>query len=185
MKRTAHFLLLLSIVSTFVYSVVGFYLNQFDKNEKHWVDNIENTNATHFKVLKLNASLYSFIEDTDIEYVNENIVFHNKVYHVFKKQILNNILHLYYLPNHIKTAQSIHLNKLVDAELDENSSSNKNPLEKIIKSFIKEYTPSTISDFKMPFLSQNTILSHNKKYDVTTSSGYINNLFTPPNPVRL
>jgi hypothetical protein len=156
MKQIARLLLVVTLTSTFMYNVVGLYLAQFDKKEAHWIAKIERSNTKNFQVLKRNASVYSFIEDTDLEEVNENIVINNKVYHVFKKQILNNILYLYYLPNSVKTAQNLKLTKMVEAEMDETPSSNKKPIEKIMKSLVKDYLPSTVFSFETPFIKENS-----------------------------
>ena len=69
------------------------------QEEQAWVKMMANEPDSNYNVIHLNASLYSFIEDTDFEYVNENITIENKSYHIFKKRIKNNILSLYYLRN--------------------------------------------------------------------------------------
>jgi hypothetical protein len=47
------------------------------------VSTIENTQTG--KGDRTNASLYSFVPDTEFEYVNENVVIDNKSYHIFKE----------------------------------------------------------------------------------------------------
>jgi hypothetical protein len=51
------------------------------QKEQAWVSAMKNPDS-EFKV-NPNATLYSFIEDTDFEYVNENVI-ENKSYHIFK-----------------------------------------------------------------------------------------------------
>ena len=79
--------------------MIGYYVMFAYKEQQAWVARMENTSRTDFRVLRLNASLYSFAEDTDFEDVNEDVIINNKSYHIFKKQIKNNVLSLYYLPN--------------------------------------------------------------------------------------
>src|SRR3990167_9386376 len=95
MKRIASLFLLV----TLFYNVLGYYLMFAQQQEQAWVASMEKNDTSKFKVIHLNATLYSFIEDTDFEYVNENVTINNTTYHVFKKRIQNNILSLYYLPN--------------------------------------------------------------------------------------
>lgn len=138
MKKRVVLFLFLFVTTILMHNIVGFYLYRLDQKEKSWIYKVQDVN---FKVLKLNASVYSFIEDTELEIVNENIIVNNKVYFVFKKQILNNILYLYYLPNFNKSIQNINLKSIVDAETYGESDTNKKPLEKIFKSLVKDYLP--------------------------------------------
>jgi len=112
------------------------------KKEQAWVSAVQKSSNQNFKVIKLNASVYSFIEDSDFEYVNENVVINKNVYHVFKKRIKDNIISLYYLPNKQQTTTEVGLKKLVDNDLFENAPLSKKPLEKLFKSVIKDYIPS-------------------------------------------
>jgi hypothetical protein len=54
------------------------------QDESKRVSTIENTQTG--KGDRTNASLYSFVPDTEFEYVNENVVIDNKSYHIFKRE---------------------------------------------------------------------------------------------------
>jgi hypothetical protein len=112
------------------------------QEEQAWVASVEKTQNVEYSVIQLNATLYSFIDDTDFEYVNEDVVINNKNYHIFKKRIQNNILSLYYLRNSHQDAVGKDLNEIVDNQLFNTSSSKESPVKKLLKSFLKDYIPS-------------------------------------------
>ncbi|MEY4012973.1 MAG: hypothetical protein RIT22_2097 [Bacteroidota bacterium] len=70
--------------------MIGYYLMFAYKEQQTWVARMEKTTHTDFRVMRLNASLYSFAEDTEFENVNEDVIINNKSYHIFKKQVKNN-----------------------------------------------------------------------------------------------
>ncbi len=119
--------------------MIGYYLMFAYKEQQAWVARMEKTTHSDFRVLRLNASLYSFVDDTEFEEVNEDVIINNKSYHVFKKQIKNNVLWLYYLPNTNENTVSKDLNDIVDSQLFNSGNSSKSPSKKLLKSFIKDY----------------------------------------------
>ena len=70
MKRIAT----LFLVVTLFYNMIGYYVMFAYKEQQAWVARMENTSRTDFRVLRLNASLYSFAEDTEFEDVNEDVI---------------------------------------------------------------------------------------------------------------
>ena len=150
------------------------------QEEQAWVASMEKRHDSEFQVIKLNATLYSFIEDTDFEYVNEDVVINNKSYHIFKKRIQNNILSLYYLRNSHQDAISQDLKDIVDNQLFNGSSSKESPVKKLLKSFLKDYVANSAVcvDFspKTAVHSIETIIMPNQALD----SGYISVSYSPP-----
>lgn len=150
------------------------------QEEQAWVSSMEKKHDSEFQVIKLNATLYSFIEDTDFEYVNEDVVINNKSYHIFKKRIQNNILSLYYLRNSHQDAISQDLKDIVDNQLFNGSSSKESPVKKLLKSFLKDYVANSAVcvDFspKTTILSIEPIITPNQALD----SGYISLSYSPP-----
>ncbi|MGL5112518.1 MAG: hypothetical protein ACRC6O_07770, partial [Flavobacterium sp.] len=138
MKRIASIFLII----TLFYNVLGFYLLFHQQEEQNWVARMEHKEPSHYKVLQLNASIYTFVEDTDFEYVNENITLKDKPYHIFKKRIQDNILYLYYLPNTHQDALHSDLNSIVAQQLFDHSSSKESPAKKLLKSVTLEYVAS-------------------------------------------
>ena len=47
------------------------------KEEHQWVSSMQEKATTEYQVLEVNASIYSFVQDTDFEYVNQNIEINN------------------------------------------------------------------------------------------------------------
>ena len=82
MKRIASLFLL----TTLFYNVLAYCAMFAYQKEQRWVSSMEKVPSSKFQVIRLNASVYSFIEDTDFEYVNENVIIKNKSYHIFKKK---------------------------------------------------------------------------------------------------
>jgi hypothetical protein len=133
MKRKASTLLLLILTSIFLYNVVGLHLLFTLEKEHSWVVAMQNIPDSEFKVIKINATLYSFTEDTEMEYVNENMIINNKVYHIFKRKIQDNIISLYYLPNKQQSTTDINLKKLVGNDEADNVPFSKKTNREIIK----------------------------------------------------
>ena len=174
MKRLASVFLIASLF----YNVIGYYLLFHQKEEHQWVSSMQEKATTEYQVLEVNASIYSFVQDTDFEYVNQNIEINNTYYHVFKKRIKNNILYLYYLPNKHQDKISSELTNLVNQQLFDDSPSKESPAKKLLKTVVTDYlvtkplsisTPSThqiakvsLTTFTLPskplifFFSKNT-----------------------------
>lgn len=150
------------------------------QEEQAWVAAMEKRHDSEFEVMQLNASLYSFIEDTDFEYVNEDVVINNKSYHIFKKRIQNNILSLYYLHNSHQDAISQDLKDIVDNQLFNTSSSKESPVKKLLKSFLKDYLANTEFSFSFSPEKGNTLVAFNKNPKGSLLSGYSTLSYTPP-----
>lgn len=176
MKRIASLFLLV----TLFYNVLGYYLMVAQQKEQTWVASMEKNDTSDFRVIKLNASVYTFAEDTDFEYVNENVVINNKTYHIFKKRIQNNILSLYYMHNSNQDQVAKGLNELVDNQLFDNSTSKETPVKKLLKSFIKDY-----------IVNDSTVLTFSPKKAIETvaiatatqeaiQAGYYSVSYSPP-----
>lgn len=178
MKKTASLLLVITLFTTLFYNAVEYYMAIAYQKEKSWIDSMQNKPESAYKVIKLNATLYSFIEDSDIEQVNENVIIDNKIYHIFKKSIKDNVLNLYYLGDENQNVIDISLKKLVDAQTD--SSSEKSPISKLIKSFSKDYIAN---EYKKSIFNS-TVISKSKvifKYqNPKLLSGFIVLNFPPP-----
>jgi hypothetical protein len=176
MKRIAS----LFLIVTLFYNAMGYYLMFAYQEEQAWVSAMEKKQDSEFQVIQLNATLYSFIEDTDFEYVNEDVIINNKSYHIFKKRIQNNILSLYYLRNSHQDAISQDLKDIVDNQLFNGSSSKESPIKKLMKSFLQDYIPNTTVclDFspKTVLHSIESIITPNK----ATDSGYYSASYSPP-----
>ncbi len=133
MKKVA----ILFLLSAFFYNALGIYLMVSFKEEQSWVSMMQKIPDSEFKIIRLNTTIYTSIEDTDFEYLNEDMVIENKVYHIFKKRIQNGILNLYYLRNYHQNALGKKLTDLVNNQTT--NPANEGPVKKILKSFLKTY----------------------------------------------
>ena len=180
MKKIAYILLFSTLLVSLFYNALGYrMLFAFDQ-EQEWVTAMKKIPDPEFKVIHLNASLYTFIEDTELEYVNENIVINNKSYHIFKKQIKNNILNLYYLPNVNSSLSSQEIENIVDCQPFNISNDNKGASKKIVKTFPIDYFiqhPESIGlSNNLDFKSNPLISFSNQKLNC----GFINSFYSPP-----
>ena len=160
--------------------MIGYYLMFAFKEQQAWVARMENTSPSDFRVLRLNASLYSFVDDTEFEDVNEDVVINNKSYHIFKKQIKDNVLSLYYLPNTNENTVSKDLNELVHSQLFNTGSSKESPTKKLLKSFIKDYIDNPEVSIPMP--TQAVVLTEAFAADDAefTNPGHLSLPYSPP-----
>lgn len=151
-----------------------------EQQEHSWVNTVENTADSKFEVFEIKINPYAYIVDSGFEEVNEDIVINNKLYHVFKNRIQNNVLKLYCIKNTHKEALNKGLKILVENELFDENSNKDNPIKKTIKSFLKDYIPNqTIyvvlnSKIVCPVAS----LSYVPKSDLL--SGYFSTNYPPP-----
>ena len=176
MKKTASFLLIITLITSLFYNAVDYCLMISYEKEQTWIQSMQNLPESEFKVIKLNATLYTFIEDSEIEQVNENIVINNKVYHIFKKSIKDNVLNLYYLGQENQNAIDINLKKYADSQSD----SSQSPIQKLIKDFSKDYV---VSDYKIVvsnccISSKITSIFENKNPKIL--EGFFKVPFSPP-----
>ncbi|MFV8368667.1 hypothetical protein [Flavobacterium sp. LB2R40] len=176
MKRIASLFLLV----TLFYNVMGYYLMFAYQEEQAWVSSMEKRQDPEFQIIQLNATLYSFIEDTDFEYVNEDVIINNKSYHIFKKRIQNNILSLYYLRNSHQDAISQDLKDIVDNQLFNGSSSKESPVKKLLKSFLKDYVANTVICMSFLTKKETELVAFNKNPKESLRSGYFTLPYTPP-----
>lgn len=176
MKRLAT----LFLVVTLFYNMIGYYLMFAFKEQQAWVARMENTSPSDFRVLRLNASLYSFVDDTEFEDVNEDVVINNKSYHIFKKQIKDNVLSLYYLPNANENTVSKDLNDLVHSQLFDTGSSKESPTKKLLKSFIKDYIDNPEVSIPMPtqaIVLTDSFYTNDAEF---TNPGHLSLPYSPP-----
>lgn len=180
MKKTASILLVLLLTTTFLYNVVGLHLLLSLQKEQVWISQMERIPDSEFKVVHVNASLYSFVEDTELEYVNENITIKGKTFHVFKKQIKDNIISLYYLPNEHQNSTEIILKKIMDNEMFQDTALSKKSLEKVFKAFQKDYVD--LSKTSLSFcLSGKSVTTVTNFYPVQTlHRGFSSLEYSPP-----
>jgi endo-1,4-beta-mannosidase len=180
MKKSASFILFAMITASFMYTVLGYYLLFTFENERTWINTIKQIPNTAYKVIKVDASLYSFAEDTDFEYLDQDITINGVTYHVFKKKTTNNITSFYYLENDSQTDFDVNLKKVIADTDFLGFSNNKKPLTKLLKSFIKDFIfkPYTETVFAYTAILQQSERITGLEKPIHT--GYLLDFFVPP-----
>lgn len=182
MQKRAIILVGFFLAFTMFYNMASFYLlYNFDKKQQ-WVAQVEDSRQSEFHIIKLNASLYSFADDTDFEQVNQDVIIGEKSFHVFKKRIKDNILELYVLNNLNETALDVNLSKLAEVNFDDDSDLSKSPLKKLLKSISFDY----ILEDKLDFKNNNLQNLQPKSYfwaSQNIKNGYTSVPFSPPKQI--
>lgn len=175
MKRIASLFLTL----TLVYNVLGCYMMISDKQEYSWIASMEKIDNSNFELIKININPYAYIVDSGFEYENKDVVVNNKIYHVFKNRIVNNVLHLYCLKNKHQNIISKKIKNAIDNQLFD-TSSKENPSKKLLKSFTKDY----IANQEISFNCNNTVhtyfVGHFIMYQQELLLGYFTINYSPP-----
>ncbi len=179
MQKRAIILVGFFLTFTMFYNMASVYLlYNFDKQQK-WVAEVEQARTSEFHIIKLNASLYSFAEDSDFRQVNQDVIIGEKSFHVFKKRIKDNILELYVLNNLNETAIDVNLSKLAEVSFDDDLDLASSPLKKLLKSisfdyiFNKEFTMDNNA-------AQNLCASLYYYTNQNLKNGYTSLPFSPP-----
>jgi len=155
-----------------------------EQREQIWVNAMAETNDSNFEVIEVQINPYAYVVDSGFEEANEDFVIENKIYHIFKKRIQNNVLKLYCLKNSHKEVLSEDLKKIVDSQIFDIDSNKENPSKKLMKSFIQDYIPNdtmtlviTTTKLVLPV----TLNSYNPKENLL--SGYFSTNYPPPDMV--
>lgn len=174
----------LFLIVTLFYNVLGFYITFAEQQEQVWVNAMENTDDSNFEVIEIKITPYAYVVDSGFEDTNEDFVIENKVYHIFKKRIVNNVLKLYCLKNSHKKLLSKDLKTIVDSQLFDTNSNKENPSKKLMKSFIQDYIPNDSTNLVIAaakLISPVSLNSYNPKEDLL--SGYFTTNYPPPDMV--
>ena len=176
MKRIASLFLLVSLF----YNVLGYYLMFSYQEEQAWVSAMEKTPDSGISSNRIECHLIFLYEDTDFEYVNENVIIENKSYHIFKKRIHNNILSLYYLRNSYGDVIGKDLKDIVDNQLFDSTPSENAPIKKLLKTFLQDYIPNTTVCVNFSPNSDRDSKKLSSSLNLELNSGYLSSLYMPP-----
>lgn len=144
LQKVTFGLALLLFLTVFLNNLAGCFLYFMQEKENNWVAKIQIKEGQVFKSIKFNASVYTFMEDTELETVNQNIEIDHKIYYVFQKQIKNNVLILYYLPNKNVSQTLVNITKIVEKDIDFVQNPVKKGMQKSYKFFDKDYIASYV-----------------------------------------
>ncbi len=128
-----------------LYNAFGYYaLLAYEMNRSRQIQLMELPEDA-FTVIKIPVALYLHAEDTDFEYLNENISHNGKTYNLIKKRIQNDTLQLYTLRNQRHEQVVSQFKNYVQSHLAmEKSIPQNNASKQILQSFLKDYIAENI-----------------------------------------
>jgi hypothetical protein len=149
MKRLVAILLL----ALLLFNAFGYYALFAYEQGKARRAHIADLPDSAFTVLKVKATLYVHLEDSDFEYTEGGFQHEGKTYNMVKRRVVNDTLEIYCL----RDFRQDELNSLI-AEYSHqqgigkaDDSQSDAPMKLVLKSFLKEYLPNTpISIVKTP-----------------------------------
>jgi hypothetical protein len=150
-------LTVIPLLGLLLFNAFGYYfLSGYQQEQaKHLA--ISQIKDAHFTLIKLPASLYVHLEDTDFEYLDQVFEYKNETYNKVKQRIFNDTLEIYCVRNVKHEKLKAHFNDYVNGQLnfDDNKESSKNsPLKQLLTNFLKEYI--TDSPLKIVQIASNT-----------------------------
>ncbi len=153
MKRLSAILLL----ALLLYNAFGYYALFAYEHKQAALRNVLNLPDSAFEVVKIKAAIYASVENTDYEYVNEDLTIEDKTYHIVKKRIQNDTLFVYYLRNFKQEELRKNLNEILESQLvNDNTEEGNDPIKQLLKTFLKDYIPNNIFALKLKKTPSNT-----------------------------
>ena len=139
------------LLALLLYNAFGYYALFAYSSEQARVMSLQNLPESAFQVIKFNVALYTSVENTDFEYVNQELTLENKTYNIVKKRIQNDTLYTYYLRNFKQDELRQNFNDIVETQTLNNKSDNNKPVNLLLKIFLKDYIPNDISILVVQF----------------------------------
>ncbi len=125
-----------------LFNALGYYfLSGYQQEQAKHLGN-SSIKDTDFTLIKLPASLYVHLEDTDFEYIDQVFEYNNETYNKFKQRIINDTLEIYCVRNVQHEKLKAHFNDYVSGQMDIDTykgSSKESPIKQLLKNFLKEY----------------------------------------------
>jgi hypothetical protein len=137
-------LIAILLLGLLLYNSFGYYLLFAYESEKERISFLSNMPESSFEVLKFKIAVYTSIADTEVEYVNEDLIAKNKTYRIVKKFVKNDTLNLFYLRNHKQDELRESLYSIIESQAFDKDFPKESPVKKIVKSFLKDYIPDNI-----------------------------------------
>jgi hypothetical protein len=131
------------LLALLIYNAFGYYLLFAYEREQARVGLLQDLPDDAFQILKFKATLYTSVENTDFEFINENLMLEDKNYRIVKKRIQNDTVSYYYLRDFRQDELRQNLNEIVESQTIKDSPfHNSKPVKQLLKSFLKDYIPN-------------------------------------------
>ena len=174
-------LTVISFLALLLFNAFGYYfLFNYGQKQALYLTQASASNSD-FTIIKLPASLYLHLENTDFEYIDQVFEFQEKTYNKVKQRIVNDTLEIYCVRNADHERLKEQFNDYVVSQLNDNSTtSEKSPLKQLLKNFLKDYIPNDI--YVLVVCSPNEV-SESAKINIAASSALMSaylSLHSPP-----
>ncbi len=134
LKKITSILLLLLLL----FNVVGYFaLFAYEQEQARHIE-LQNMPESAFKLVKILASTYVHLENTDFDYPDEQFTVEGKTYNLAKKRILNDTLEIYLLNNVKQDELTAAFNDYIEQNvLTKSLPTHKTPFKIALKDFLK------------------------------------------------
>jgi hypothetical protein len=148
-------LTVIPLLGLLLFNAFGYYFLSVYQQEQAKHLAILQVKDADFTLIKLPASLYLHMENTDFEYVDQVFEHKNETYNKVKQRIFNDTLEIYCVRNVQHEKLKAHFNDYVSEQLDIDSNNEKDsPLKQLLNNFLKEYIAD--SPLKIAQIASNT-----------------------------
>jgi hypothetical protein len=126
------------LLSLLLFNVVGYFaLFAYEQEQARHIQ-LQNMPETAFKLVKILASTYVHVENTDFDYPDEQFTVEGRTYNLAKKRILNDSLEIYLLNNVKQDELTAAFNDYIEQNvLTKSSPTHKTPFKVALKDFLK------------------------------------------------
>jgi hypothetical protein len=148
-------LTVIPLLSLLLFNAFGYYfLSAYQQDQAKHLKYSQQKDAD-FTIVKLPASLYVHLEDTDFEYIEQVFEYKNETYNKVKQRIVNDTLEIYCVRNVEHEQLKANFNDYVSGQMDiDKGSSKESPIKQFLKNFLKEYISD--SPYKIVLFALNT-----------------------------
>jgi hypothetical protein len=137
-------ILSISLLACLLFNAFGYYILYGYEQQNARIDYLQDLPESAFQKMSFKLVDYTTVHNTDYEYVDNELILEGKTYHIIKKRILNDTLHLYYLPNTRQDQLRQNFSDVVEAQTVTKQSNNTTPLKQLLKNFLKDYISNDI-----------------------------------------
>jgi hypothetical protein len=148
--------IVISLLGLLLFNAFGYYFLSGYQQEQAKHLGYAQTKDADFTLIKLPASLYLHLENTDFEYSDQVFEYKNETFNKVKQRIFNDTLEIYCVRNVQHEQLKANFNDYVSGQMeaDKNGSSHESPIKQLLKNFLKEYI--TDSPYKIVHFTPNT-----------------------------
>jgi hypothetical protein len=126
------------LLSLLLFNVVGYFaLFAYEQEQARHIK-LQNLPESAFKLVKILASTYVHVENTEFDYPDEQFTVEGKTYNLAKKRIYNDSLEIYLLNNVKQDELTAAFNDYIEQNiLTKSSPTHKTPFKTTLKDFLK------------------------------------------------